>query len=75
MKLWHIPDPWDYHGQGGYAVMAKTSEAAIEAVKKQREEDREKYPNYTPSSLEGEPKYSEITEVESGIYADGGCDD
>lgn len=36
MKLWHVPNPWDYHGIGGYVVFSDTAAGAVRKVKAHR---------------------------------------
>ena len=64
MKMWHIPDPWDYHQYGGYIVMASTKEAAINIAKK----------NEAPHYGGRVPDYDDISEVEGKVYVLSGCD-
>lgn len=66
MKMFHIPDPWDYHESGGYVVMASTKEAAIKKVKKLVPENS----YYKGSRVQ----YDKITEVEGGVFTTSGCD-
>lgn len=85
MKLWHIPDPWDYHKQGGYAVMADTPEdakakvlASIEAARlgSVRTYGQSKSNETLDAYCGGHyPKWDETEELTDGIYRDGGCDD
>lgn len=65
MKLFFVPNPWDYHEFGGYYVMAETPEAAIKKLKASAP---------SPSRYVS-VKYNEIREVKDGIEAGAGCDD
>ncbi len=66
MKMWRIPDPWDYHEFGGYIILAETAEEAVEKVKASLGEDR----IYGPSTS---PNFEKVKEL-GDIYIESGCD-
>lgn len=65
MKLYRIPEPWDYHEQGGYVIMAESKREAVAKLKKWAKENRD-YPDG--------PEYSKVELIKGDIYEESGCD-
>lgn len=66
MKMFRIPYPWDFHGYGGYIVLANDKEQAIEVLGKYLERDNS---NYSSTQVE----WDKVEEV-GPVYEEAGCD-
>jgi hypothetical protein len=83
MKLWYIPDRWDWHGNGGYIVTAETADAARAKVEadvyaswlEARDSETDPRRAFNFEAYAGKPEWDEIEEVASGVYRLPGCDD
>lgn len=67
MKLYRIPNPWDYHEQGAIVVMAESAEDALSKASVLAAKNAG---SYTRESIQ----WDKVTEIEGDIYEDGGCD-
>lgn len=80
MKLWRIPNEWDYHQLGAVFVVAPTKEAAIRKAKRRQKAlttdggPQEHTAEYAGGSASA-PYWDGIEEIKSGAFFQDGCDD
>lgn len=72
MRLYRIPNPWDYHGDGGYLIQAENAEDAISKLSVKLASEAASGSYYADR---GETvKWDQVTEVADAIYEESGCD-
>jgi hypothetical protein len=71
MKLFFVPNPWDYHGMGGFYIVARDVESVKKKLTKHLGAEDDDY--FTRRSR-GQIKWDEITEIKGGIAVASGCD-
>ena len=65
MKLFRIPDRWDFHECGGYVIMAQSPEQAKSFLREHLGEDAD--------SEDLTIDWEEIEEIQGNVYVEYGC--
>ena len=76
MRLWRIPNQWDYHGLGAVFVMAPDQKSAVTKAKRElnRKNREDRDGEYSRGSA-SHPDWDSCEAVAGDVWFAQGCDD
>ena len=76
MKLWRIPNEWDYHGLGAVFVIAPDEATAIKTAQERliAEGRQDRDAEYSRGSA-AHPSWEDIVEIPDAVWFQEGCDE